>query len=131
MKYKLYRSFGDLNKHIKQHTLVAVEYGKNIFDVTSALMRAVNDELSNSPEYKNCHTWANAPEGVPSFYRVKRYDYMMRGVVSPPNAPENILIDFGIIETEHESYEDYFQNRSVSEIMDEYSEQHDEWEDLE
>lgn len=53
MKYKLYRSFGDLNKQIKQHTLVAVEYGKDIFDVTPALIRAVNDELSNSPEYEN------------------------------------------------------------------------------
>lgn len=102
MKYNLYRSFGDLNKQIKQHTLVAVEYGKDIFDVTPALIRAVNDELSNSPEYEKCHTWANAPEDIPSFFKVKRYDYMIRGVVSPPNAPENILIDFGIIETDTE-----------------------------
>lgn len=102
MKYKLYRSFGDLNKQIKQHTLVAVEYGKDIFDVTPALIRAVNDELSNSPEYEKCHTWANAPEDIPSLFKVKRYDYMIRGVVSPPNEPENILIDFGIIETDKE-----------------------------
>lgn len=99
MKYKLYRSFGDLNKQIKQHVLVAVEYGKDIYDATPALIRAVNDELSNSPEYDKCDTWADAPEGIPSHFAVKRYDYWMRGVVSPPNAPENILIDFGVIET--------------------------------
>ena len=27
MKYKLYRSFGDLDKDVKKHELVAVEYG--------------------------------------------------------------------------------------------------------
>ena len=30
MKYILYRSFGDLDKDIKKHELVAVEIGKNI-----------------------------------------------------------------------------------------------------
>ena len=30
MKYILYRSFGDLDKDIKKHELVAVETGKNI-----------------------------------------------------------------------------------------------------
>ena len=29
--------------------------------------------------------------------------------------------------TEHEKYGEYFMNRSVSDIMSEYSEQHDEW----
>ena len=28
---------------------------------------------------------------------------------------------------EHEKYGEYFMNRSVSDIMSEYSEQHDEW----
>lgn len=28
MKYLLYRSFGNLDKDIKKHELVAVEYGK-------------------------------------------------------------------------------------------------------
>lgn len=28
MKYKLYRSFGDLDKDVKKHELVAVEYGQ-------------------------------------------------------------------------------------------------------
>lgn len=100
MKYKLYRSFGDLNKQITKHTLVAIEYGKDIYDATPDLIRAVSDELANSPEYDKCETYAYAPEDIPLHFKVKRYDYWMRGVVSPPNAPENILIDFGIIEEE-------------------------------
>ena len=36
MKYILYRSFGDLDKDIKKHELVAVEAGKNIDDVADA-----------------------------------------------------------------------------------------------
>ena len=37
MKYILYRSFGDLDKDIKKHELVAVETGRNIDDVADAL----------------------------------------------------------------------------------------------
>ena len=102
MKYKVYRSLGDLDKQVKKHTLIAVEYGKDIYDVTPALVKAVTDELINSPEYDKCDAWANAQEEIGSFRRVKRYNYEMLGVVSPPNAPENILIDFGIIETDEE-----------------------------
>ena len=39
MKYILYRSFGDLDKDIKKHELVAVETGKNIDDVADALIK--------------------------------------------------------------------------------------------
>jgi len=37
---------------------------------------------------------------IHSSRRVKRYDYEMMGIVYPPNASENILIDFGIVEEE-------------------------------
>ena len=30
MKYKLYRSFGNLDKDVRRHELVAVEYGTNL-----------------------------------------------------------------------------------------------------
>ena len=43
MKYILYRSFGNLDKDIKKHELVAVETGKNIDDVTDALIKAAAD----------------------------------------------------------------------------------------
>ena len=29
---------------------------------------------------------------------VKRYSYVMTGQVIPPNAPENILIEYGVVE---------------------------------
>ena len=46
MKYILYRSFGDLDKDIKKHELVAVETGKNIDDVADALIKAAADDLA-------------------------------------------------------------------------------------
>lgn len=50
MKYILYRSFGDLDKDIKKHELVAVETGKNIDDVADALIKAAADDLAGMPE---------------------------------------------------------------------------------
>ena len=38
MKYKLFRSPGDLDKAVRKHELVAVETGKSIDDVADALM---------------------------------------------------------------------------------------------
>ena len=94
MKYKLYRSFGDLDKDVKKHELVAVEYGSTIEDVEDAL---IND-LAGDAEYAGCETSAYAPEPIKDFRKVKRYDYEMMGIVYPPHAETNILIDYGIIE---------------------------------
>ncbi len=98
MKYKLYRSFGNLDKDVKKHELVGVEFGKDIDEVSDALIRAAADDLAGMPGYEHCETAAYAPELIHSYRRVKRYDYEMRGIVYPPNASENILIDFGIVE---------------------------------
>ena len=46
MKYKLFRSPGDLDKSVLKHELVAVETGKSIDDVADALIRAVRDDLA-------------------------------------------------------------------------------------
>ncbi len=51
MKYKLFRSPGDLDKAVRKHELVAVETGKSIDDVADALIRAVRDDLAEMPEY--------------------------------------------------------------------------------
>ena len=99
MKYKLYRSFENLDKDIRRHELTAVEIGADIDAVTDALIRAVMDELSGMPEYRGCKVYAYAPKPVDDTRRTKRYQYEMTGVVAPPNAPQNILIDFGIVET--------------------------------
>jgi hypothetical protein len=98
MKYILYRSFGDLDRDIKKHELVAVEYGKNIDDVTNALIKAAADDLAGMPEYERSETAAFAPEPVKDFRKVRRYQYEMTGIVYPPNAEKNILIDYGIVE---------------------------------
>lgn len=98
MKYKLFRSPGNLDKDVRKHELVDVEYGDDIDAVADALIRAVRDDLAGLPEYARCETLAYAPEPIHSTRRVKRYAYEMTGVASPANAPENFLIDYGIIE---------------------------------
>ena len=98
MKYKLFRSPGDLDKAVRKHELVAVETGKNIDDVADALIRAVRDDLAEMPEYAHCETAAYAPEPVQEHRRVRRYQYEMMGVVYPQYAEKNILIDYGVIE---------------------------------
>ena len=86
MKYKLFRSPGNLDKAVRKHELVAVETGKNIVDVVDA------------PEYAHCETAAYAPEPIQEHRRVRRYQYEMMGVVYPQYAEKNILIDYGVIE---------------------------------
>ena len=99
-KFLVYRSLGNLDKNIKKHELVAVEYGEDIEDVTDALVKAVEDDLASSPEYAGCRTGAYAPTFPSSFRRTTRYDYEMKGVVYPKSGPKNTVIDFGIIEEE-------------------------------
>ena len=97
-KYKVYRSLGDLDKNIKKHELVAVEYAEDIEAATEALIKAVEDDLASSPEYVGCRTGAYAPTFVSLSRRTTRYDYEMTGVVYPKFGPKNTVIDFGIIE---------------------------------
>lgn len=98
MKYILYRSFGNLDKDVKKHELVAVEYGQDIYAVTDALVKAAADDLAGMPEYEKFETAAFAPEPIKDSRRVKRYAYEMTGIVYPTHGDKNILIDFGIVE---------------------------------
>ena len=50
MKYKLFRSPGDLDKAVRKHELVAVETGKSIDDVADALIR---DTARLPPMHRN------------------------------------------------------------------------------
>ncbi len=100
MKYILYRSLRNLDRQVKQHELVAVEFGKSIDDVTDALIKDAADDLAAMPEYAHCETAAYAPEPMDETRRVKRYQYEMTGIVYPPYAEKNILIDYGIVEVE-------------------------------
>lgn len=98
MKYLLYRSFGNLDKDVKKHELVAVEYGEDIYSVTDALIKAASDDLAGLPEYEKFETAAFAPTVTKAFRKVKRYTYEMTGIVYPTHGEENILVDFGIVE---------------------------------
>lgn len=98
MKYLLYRSFGNLDQDVKKHELLAVEYGKDIYDVTDALIKAAADDLAGLPEYEKYETAAFSPEWTKDFRKVKRYAYEMTGIVYPTYGDKNILIDFGIVE---------------------------------
>lgn len=98
MKYKLFRSPGDLDKSVLKHELVAVEIGGSIEEVTDALIRAVRDDLAEMPEYAHCETAAYVPESDQEHRRVRRYQYEMMGIVYPQYAEKNILIDYGVIE---------------------------------
>ena len=66
MKYKLFRSPGNLDKAVRKHELVAVETGKSIDDVADALIRAVRDDLAEMPEYalRDCRLRTGAGQVV-------------------------------------------------------------------
>lgn len=98
MKYILYRSFGSIDRDVRKHELVAVEYGEDIYEVADALIKAAADDLAGMPEYENSETAAFAPEPVKEFRRVKKYQYEMTGIVYPKYAEKNILIEYGIVE---------------------------------
>jgi len=100
MKYILYRSLGSIDKDVKKHEIVGVEIGRDIDEVTDALIQDAADDLAALPEYEHCRTAAYAPEPIKDHRRVKRYQYEMMGIVYPPHADKNIIIDFGIVEAD-------------------------------
>lgn len=100
MKYLLFRSFGRLDKNVKKHELVDVVISKNIDEAAEALTKAAASALAFLPEYEHCETAAYAPKPIKSFRRVKRYQYEILGIVYPPYADKNILIEFGIVEAD-------------------------------
>ena len=51
MKYILYRSLGSIDKDVKKHEIVGVEFGDSIDDVADDLIRDAADDLAALPEY--------------------------------------------------------------------------------
>ena len=97
-KYTLFRSEGDLDKDVKKHELVAVEYGDSIDDVAEKLMDAAIEDLSCLPQYEQYEIDAYAPEDVDPMRKVKRYQYVITGVAFGADQGLNALIEYGIIE---------------------------------
>jgi hypothetical protein len=94
-KYTIYRLPVDKSQPRSDTELVAVEFGADIVEVTPKLIKAVTTELSAMPEYRGCDTSAYEPEEI---NKGRKYQYKMQGVVYPPNAANNILVDFVIKE---------------------------------
>jgi len=99
MKYLVFRSFGNLEKDVRKHALVAVEYGSDIDSVTDKLIKAINDDAIGLEKYQHGYTVATyAPELVNDLRRVKRYKYMMDAVLYPEYGEHNDMIEYGIVE---------------------------------
>lgn len=84
--------------------LVAVEFGRDIFSVTDALIQAVKEDLSTTEAYARCSCTAYPPEDlycVPCMSNEK-FDYEISGVVYDYSKPENTVIYYGIQEKPEE-----------------------------
>lgn len=98
-KYKVFRSFGNVDRDIRKHELVAVEYGENIYDVTDKLIKTVTDDAAELPQYQKHFTAsAYAPEPTPDYRRVKRYAYIIMAVLQPEYGEKNDIIEYGVTE---------------------------------
>lgn len=98
-KYKVFRSFGLIDKDIKKHELIAVVSGKSIDAAEDELMRVVREDALGIEKYEKGYTaGAYAPEEVGSDRRVKRYDYCLNAILSPDYGGLNDIIEYGIME---------------------------------
>ena len=100
-KYILYRIGGveeddEDRDEVEAEEMVAVEYGDSIDAVLDNLLRAVRDDLSEMPEYAQCEVDAYGPH----FENCSGNTYDMMGVVIPPVAEKNILVDYIVEEEE-------------------------------
>lgn len=100
-KYILYRigiveEDDEDRDEVEAEEMVAVEFGDTIDDVLENLLRAVRDDLSEMPEYAQCEVNAYGPHSE----NCSGNTYDMMGVVCPPAAEKNILIDYIVEEEE-------------------------------
>jgi len=112
-KFIVYRLPVDKSESRHNAELVSVEYGENIAEATTALVKAAAADLSALPEYNGWGTTAFEPEEM---HPGRKYQYIMHGVVYPPNAAENILVDFVIREeiVQPEEYPPEFNPEKIS-----------------
>ena len=94
MKYMIFWTDGD------KEELVGVEYGSSFSDVADKLVRAVNDDLSNRPEYSKFEVGCQLPDKNEE-HPAAGTQYDLTGIVSPLCAEKNILVDYKVF-TENE-----------------------------
>lgn len=97
-KYQIFRMPSEDDENYGQHELIGVEFGEDIYEATDRLIESICDDLSENPEYAGCHVYAYPPED--EYGAAGPYQYQMNGIVSPPAAEENIVVIYGIVETE-------------------------------
>ena len=103
-KYKVFRSFNSLDEDITNHELVAVEYGKNIDEITKKLVNLVRQDSEALPEYSEKYTaQVYAPEDISQYRKAKRYKYSICAVLFPESSgyteePPGKRIEYGVVE---------------------------------
>ena len=96
-KFKVYRSFGDLDKQIRKHELIAIE------KVEEAIIKCIKADLDTNPDaqtYRDFTTLVYELEFNEDNHKNKTYKYCTIGIIQPDYASENIVIEYGIKEEE-------------------------------
>lgn len=101
-KYILYRigvddEDNEDNEDREAEELVGVEFGDTLDDVLEDLLAGIRDDLSGMDEYAGCEVNAHGP--LDDNFNQSPFNFI--GVVLPPVAEENIVVDY-IVEVEEQ-----------------------------
>lgn len=99
-KYKIYRSFGSIDKSIRKHELIGVVSAADIEEAEDQIIEEVKADLAGNTDVKFKKFTVDAEDLEPAedHHKSKRYDYCILGIIYPDMAEKNILIEYGIIE---------------------------------
>lgn len=70
-KFKVYRSMGVLDKQIRKHELIAVEYGTSIEEAEEAIRESIKADLDTNPDAQAYRDFTSTVEQL-----VRRYGFM-------------------------------------------------------
>ena len=98
-KYKVFRAVSGIGENVNGHELIAVEYGKDVYDATDRLIKAAKDDALGLDKYQKGFSAAvYAPRLLEDCNEDNQYTYSIMAVLCPEYGEENDLIDYGIIE---------------------------------
>lgn len=105
--YKIYRSFGSIDKDIRKHELIAVVPETSIEAAEEVIYQEIKDDMLGRTDlgYRDFKAEAYDLEPAEDHHKSKRYDYCATGIIYPDFSDKNIMIEYGIIEAT--SKEDY------------------------
>lgn len=97
-KFKVFRSPGDVERNVSKHELIAVEYGKDIYDVTKRINRAVNEDAVGLPKYESGYTSStDGPMEMVGYQSIQHYQYFIVVCLTPKVGKQYKLLEYGII----------------------------------